>query len=221
MKIIDIPQSGKLGTFISFRNRHGQCRRPYVPPNDPRTPVQLTVRSRFGRFSAKWRTLTDPQRLAWIGTADSVASHGRLGHSGRLTGCQLYVSINGNLDLIGLDPVDLPPACPSFPVNPVGDLAITNTAGTIALKLSVPTAPVQHTLVWGTAPGSAGAYFPGRFVFLGLLPDPVAGISDITSLYVARYGIPQVGMRVFIQTRQQINGWQDLPKKTTAVAPKA
>ncbi|MGD0260457.1 MAG: hypothetical protein ABSD29_11615 [Verrucomicrobiota bacterium] len=66
-----------------------------------------------------------------------------------------------------------------------------------------------------------GDVLPPRFYFLGLLPDPVAGISDITALYVARFGVPPVNERVFIQTVQQINGWKDLPKRTTFVVPAA
>jgi hypothetical protein len=219
MKISDAPQSGKLRTFISVRSRRGQFQRRYVVPKDPRSPAQLGVRSRFGRVSARWRVLTDEQRAAWIAAASEVASRSRLGKSGPLTGCQLFVKINTNLAFIGQEQVDEPPAHPRFSANPVGDLTITNTRGVVALKLSVPTAPTRYTLVWGTAPGSAGATFPGRFTFLGLLPDPVGGVSDITKLYAGKYGLPAVGTRVFIHTRQQVNGWQDAPKQTTAVVP--
>jgi hypothetical protein len=38
--------------------------------------------------------------------------------------------------------------------------------------------------------------------------------------YVDKYGVPPVGKRVFIPTRQQVNGWQDSPKQTTAVVPR-
>jgi hypothetical protein len=221
MKIKDVPQSGHLGTFITFKNRFGQFRRPYVVPANPRTPAQVRVRSQFGRASARWRTLTEEQRAAWTTFASQNKSRARLGQSGALTGLQLFVKINNNLASLGLPPVSDPPDYPKFGKNPVGALTITNTGDVLALKLAVPTAPIRHTLVWGTAPGSAGATFPGRFVFLGLLPEPVAGVSDITELYVARYGIPPVGTRVFIQTVQQINGWQDAPKRTTAVVPKS
>jgi hypothetical protein len=221
MKIIDVPQSGHLGTFISFKNRFGQFRRRYVVPKDPRTSAQLSVRSRFGRISARWRVLTDAQRAAWTAFSTEVASRGRLGKSGPLTGCQLFVKINTNLAFVGMEPVTDPPDYPRFGANPVGSLTITNVRGAIALKLSVPSAPAQHTLVWGTVPGSAGASFPGRFTFLGLLPAPVAGVSNITELYVAKYGVPPVTKRVFIHTRQQVNGWQDAPKQTTAVVPPA
>ena len=56
---------------------------------------------------------------------------------------------------------------------------------------------------------------------LGPLPAPDGGVCDITDLYVARFGVPPVGSQVCIRTRQQINGWQDLPKQTSAIVPKA
>jgi hypothetical protein len=55
---------------------------------------------------------------------------------------------------------------------------------------------------------------PGRF-----LPAPVDGWSDITALYVARYGVPVIGKAIWIRTRQHINGWNDLPKTISAIVP--
>jgi hypothetical protein len=104
----------------------------------------------------------------------------------------------------------------------VGELSITNKRGTIALKLSVPSAPAKHTLlVLGAAPGSAGRSSARHFVFLGFLADAAQGVSDITDLYVARFGVPPVGAKVFIRTQQHIDGWDDLPKQTSAIVPKA
>jgi hypothetical protein len=45
----------------------------------------------------------------------------------------------------------------------------------------------------------------------------VDGWSDITALYVARYGVPTVGNMIWIRTRQHIDGWNDLPKMTNAL----
>ena len=73
----------------------------------------------------------------------------------------------------------------------------------------------------GAAPCSAGRSSARHFVFLGFLPDAVRGLSDITDLYVARFGVPPVGTKVFIRTQQHIDGWDDLPKQTSAIVPKA
>jgi hypothetical protein len=221
MKIIDVPQSGHLGTFITFKTRHGQSRRRYVIPRNPQTPAQSLVRSRFSKVSARWRTLTDEQRAAWTAGGAQVGSHGRLGDSGTLTGCQFFVKINTNLANIGEPMVVEPPNFPAFEPNPVGDITITNIGGVVAIKLIVSAVPAHRILVLATAPCSPGASFPGRFAFLGFLPDPVAGISDITRFYVAKYGEPPANRRVFIHTVQQVNGWQDAPKRTTAVVPSA
>ncbi|MCX6925310.1 MAG: hypothetical protein NT154_19180 [Verrucomicrobia bacterium] len=219
MKIIDVPQSGKLGTFISYKTRYGQFRRPYVVPSDPQTPAQLRHRRNMGLPASRWRTLSEKQRATWMAFAAELHSGSHLGQSGRLAGFNLFVKINSNLADIGEPQVVDPPDLPQFGANPVGDLTITNDRGDIAIKLSVSTAPARHTLVFATMPLSPGRSFPGRFVLLGLLPEPVGGFSDITDMYVARFGALRADRRVFIRTLQQINGWKDLPKQTTAVAP--
>jgi hypothetical protein len=46
-------------------------------------------------------------------------------------------------------------------------------------------------------------------------------VSDITELYVARYGRIPADSRIFIRTYQHIDGWEDLPKQTSVIVPKA
>jgi hypothetical protein len=49
-----------------------------------------------------------------------------------------------------------------------------------------------------------------------VLPDEESEVVDITDLYVARFGVPPAGKRIFIQTLQQLNGWRDRPKTNRA-----
>jgi hypothetical protein len=55
--------------------------------------------------------------------------------------------------------------------------------------------------------------------YLGLLPAPLEGVSDITELYVASYGEPKAGEKVFIVTRQQKDGWEGHEQETNEVVP--
>ena len=217
MKALKSPGSGKRGAIVSLKNRYGQFEREHVIPSNPSTPAQVRARSTFGRVSARWRTLTDAERKAWMITAKEVLSRPRLGQSGPLTGCALFVKINCNLAAIGLPQVATPPDVPEFGPNPVGELVITNNGGAVALKLKVAGNPAHPIIVSGVAPCSAGVTYVDHFANLGLLPAPVAGFSDITALYVAKYGAPPAEKRIVIRTRQQANGWEDLPKQTTAV----
>jgi len=219
MKALTPPQSGKLGDTVSFKNRYGQIERAHTIPTNRGTAAQQRARSDFGRFSAYWRMLTEEQRQAWNAAARRVSSRPRLGQSGPLTGCAYFVQINCNLASIGLPMVLMPPERPRFSRSPVGALVITNTGGEVSLKLAVAGTPDQHIIVFGAAPCSTGISYVDHFTVLGLLPAPVAGFSNITALYGARYGVPPAESKVFIRTVQQINGWRDLPRQTAAVVP--
>ena len=219
MKILDIPQSGKCGTTVSVRTRYGQVRRPYAIPTDRRSPDQLRIRSAFGCVVCRWRTLTEDQRAGWATYANNEQSRPRLNQSGRLSGYLLFIKINSTLSYQGQAQTDTPPEKPTFDANPVGPLVITNTGGVPELKLSVSSAPAALILVLGTEPRSPGVSFARHFTILGVLPPAEAGYSNITDLFVARYGKPAAGTRVFIRTRQLIDGWEDLPVQTTAIVP--
>ena len=220
MKILDIPQSGKQGTFVSVQSRYGQYRRRYAVPRKSPSPAQTRTRATFGRVRALWRTLTEDQRAAWMTGNQDTSSEPRLGKSGRLPGYLLFMKVNATLACQGLDPALTPTDRPSFDVNPVAELVITNTGGAIDLKLSVPSAPATDILVLGTHPRSPGVTFAKHFTILGRLPAAEAGYSNITKLFVDRYGAPPPGTRVFIRTRQLLNGWEDTPIQTAALVPK-
>ena len=221
MKELDVPKSGTRGTTVSYRTRYGQISRQLVVPHDPRTPVQVSRRAGFGRARFLWGKLTDAQRAAWNRTAGGKSTRRRLNQSGPLSGYLLFVKINCNLAAVGLEMVLDPPEVPDFEPSPVGALAITNPNGVTALKLSLSARPSGHIVVSGSKPRSPGRTSEDHFAILGLLDDPVRGMNDFTALYVAKYGVPPAGSRVFIQTTQQIDGWQDLPKVTSAVVPVA
>lgn len=215
------PQTGRVGNIVNVITRYGQVEREFTPPRNPQTAEQQNVRGNFGLVSARWRALTPEQRAAWrIAAADSYTIN-RLGRQVALNGYNYFVRINSARVDIGLSLLDLPPQVPTFPMNPVGQLVITNNGGDIALKLQVPASPVEHTLVQGAAPCSPGISCVQHFPFLGFLPAPINGWSDITAMYVAWYGVLQAGKAVWVRTRQHIDGWTDLPKLTSAIVPAA
>jgi hypothetical protein len=221
MRAISELQSGKRGAIVSLHTRHGQIQRQYVKPRNPKTPAQMRIRANLARFAAGWRGLTEERRIAWTSTARDGRTRRRLGHSSYLTGCQLYIKINSARAAVGLGPLQDPPELPKFGDNPVGALVITNDNGEIALKVKVSGPSDAAIVVLGVGPRSAGVSYAWNFVTLGLLPAASRGLSDITDLYVARFGVPAPGTRVFIRTRQQINGWEDLPLQINALVPKA
>ena len=219
MKIIDIPQTGKLGLTVSFQSRNGLVRRTLVIPRNPNTLAQLEVRSNFTADSQAFDALTEQQQDTWNVAAAAHQSRPTLGQSGPLTGLQLFQKINATLRLLGLEPVDVPPSNPVFPDNPVGALAITNVDDVVALKLACPGTPPANTIVRATAPQRSGVRSSKAFRVLGVCPAPAQGSCDITNLYVARFGVPPVGSRVFVSTNVTLDGWQAPRLVTSGLVP--
>jgi hypothetical protein len=133
---------------------------------------------------------------------------------------RLFCKINFALVTAGLPIVMVPPKPEKFRPNPVEELDIRNRRGVTTLWLRVPEAPATYTFVLGSPPCSAGRSVRSNYSTIGLLPAPVRGWCDITELYVKRFGVPPAGTRVFIRTRQLINGWEDDFKNTDAVVPR-
>ena len=222
MKTLDIPKSGKCGTIVAYRTRYGSCQRALVIPRNRQTHARQQMRAHLGRFSNAWgTTLTQAQREAWNLKAPEVQSRKRLGQSGPLHGQMHFVGLNTARACIGRPPLWDPPEPVTFGPNPVGALTILNTEKGPRLLLEV-TAPVtDDIMVFGQAPCSAGRTKRRNVAYLGLLPAPVDGLSDITDLYVARYGGLPPGQRIFIVTRQQRNGWEDHDQETNEIIPLA
>src|SRR5664279_5521434 len=220
MKVLSIPSSGKRGNIVAFQSRYGLCHRALVSPRNARTPAREHMRGAFGQFARAWsRVLTQAQRDAWNVAAPNVQSKKRLS-SGPLTGQQLFQGLNSARACIGRSGLLLvPPAPVVFGPNPVAQLTIRNDEDGVRLLLSVVGPVTEDIMVFGQAPCSAGRSKRRNVAYLGLLPTPQDGMSDITELYVARYGEPRAGEKVFIVTCQQQDGWEGDDYETNEIVP--
>jgi len=221
MKMASIPKRGRKGSVVYLNTRWGKVSREYVPPTNPRTPEQQSHRGNIRAVTARWWTLSAGQRAAWCAATVNKYFINEAGRQVRLHGYHYFVSVNVRRADLGLPEFDLPPAEPVFSPNPVAELVITNTGGKMTFKVRVPSPPAQYTLVQGARPVRAGVGCVQHFPLLGLLPPPKDGWSDITELYVARYGVPKVGAAIWIRTCQHIDGWIDTPKVVRCCVPAA
>ena len=178
------------------------------------------MRGAFGRLARAWGgLLTEAQRDAWCEAGPKVQSAKRLGKSGPLTGQLHFQGINSARARLGLDMLLLPPAPVVFGPNPVGQLVITNDDNGVRLLLNVSGPVTEDIMVFGQAPCSSGRRKRRNVSYLGLLPAAQAGLTEITALYVARFGEPAAGQRVFIVTRQQKDGWEAFDHETSEIVP--
>jgi hypothetical protein len=209
MKIQSIPKRGRKGNVIYSETRHGKVAREFVPPDNPQTDQQQAHRREVRAVSGRWHALTLEQCGAWRVVAANKYFVNEEGSLVRLNCYNLFVSLNTRRADLGLPQFDVPPAEPAFPTNPVSELFATFTGGKFSLKASVNGPLAQHTLVYAAAPVRSGVRYVNHFPFLTLLPPPKDGLSDLTDLYVARYGVPEPNWAIWIRVRQHIDGWID------------
>ncbi len=221
MKISSIPKSGREDSVVYVNSRHGKVVREYVRPRNPRTPEQQGHRSKLRAVLRRWRTLSAEQRATWRTVAANKDFVTETGRRVRLNGYNFFVSLNTRRADLGLpSSTSRPPSRTSVRTRwPSWSLPTP-----VARSPSSSASPVHRpstTLVQGASPRRTGVRCVQHFPFLGLLPPPTDGWSDITELYVARYGVPKAGTAIWIRTCQHIDGWTDIPKVTRARVPTA
>jgi hypothetical protein len=219
MIIKDIPQTGKLGQTVTWPGRTGLIRRNLVTPKNPRSDSQMVIRTNLAQQARHFDLLTEAQQDAWSTAAAGYQCAPRLGQSGPLTGLQLFTKINCTLALLGQEVVEVPPANPTFPAVAPQNLVVTNAGGVITLKLTCPTPPGENTVIRGSKPQNSGIRAQRDFRVLGTCPAAVQGSADITALYVAKFGTPKAGSRLFIRASVMVSGFESLPRTFTALVP--
>ena len=219
MKIRKGRPSGTLGDSVSVDSKYGQVVRSRPRRGRHNSEARLRAQSACARFSRLWRKLSDAQRARWRALARRVKCRTAGETDARLHGCQVFVKINCALAGAGLPPRMEAPEPVTFKPNPVEQLIITNRNGKVRLELEVATAPAALVVVLASRPCSAGIEVWNTFATIGLLPAPVRGRYDITALYLKRYGLPPAGTRIFVRTRQIVDGWEDEFKETNALVP--
>ncbi|HVM46948.1 MAG TPA: hypothetical protein VMU04_02925 [Candidatus Acidoferrum sp.] len=219
MKIVDVPQSGKLGLTVTYPGRTGLIRRTKVTPKNPNTLDQQLVRQRLRSTAQAYDALTEAQQDAWISAAAALKTKPRLGQSGALTGLQFYTKVNCALLAIGAPTVDVPPALTNIGILPIDALQITNANGQITLKLHTTGAPPDNTMLWGCAWANSGVRRAVSPRLLGKLDSPQNGYCDITPDYVQKFGVPPVGARVFVQVNGSAGGLQGQRLTFSALVP--
>jgi hypothetical protein len=157
-------------------------------------------------LSAAWNNLTEEQRRSWNEYAQKNRRGGQAALGRRSTGRRFFMRANSRRLALGQNLLSDPPGEDSFRPTPMVRLVIANDGGQISLKLHVSGGPTEGVMVSSWHPVSPGTMVWEKFVRIGPLPAAVGGISDITRLYVAKYGVPPVGKKVFIRI-QQLNDY--------------
>jgi len=192
---------GKLGGIVLSKNKSGAYVRTKVTPSNPRTAPQQTVRANFGGLAQLWsEALTDSQRSGWVAFAQTYPRRNIFGNALVLNGLNTLVAYNMVLLQMAQAVITDAPASPA-----VSPATWDNTWGTLTTASLIITepgpsgTPGAYNYVFATRslpPGRAPKPSDYRWVFSNTdLTSP--GPVDISGEYIARFGAPTAGLKVY------------------------
>ena len=185
----------------------------------PKRPTgeQLRVQSEITILAAAWNALADEQRQAWGERARTNRRGGRAARLHLRNGRRLFFRVNSRRLALRLPLLTDPPEEGTYVPAPLVKLIITNRARRITLKLKVTGGDPKGVMVSSWHPCNPGAMTWRKFVRIGPLPPPVRGLCDITQLYVAKFGVPPVGKKIFVRIQQMQDYLGKLAQVTSAI----
>lgn len=199
MKYLGNPQSGSQAGTTASHNRAGQyLRSRRTPVNPVGTGRRAAIRTAFGAAARYYASLTGAQQAAWTSYALLYPVTDALGQSITLTGQQMCVSINTQLENCGQAMTPTPPVS-----NAVFSAGVpTFTAVHAAAITLTPTglgAASDFLLYAFSAPKSGGVSFCKTFWQAGKVAGNSVAAIVVTAAYTAQFGAVVAGQRVFFK----------------------
>lgn len=200
VKFLDVPQSGSIAGTTHSHNRAGQYTRNRRSPVQPvGTGRRAFIRSKFGAASTAWSAITSSEQAAWTTYADGHPITDSLGQSIKLTGHQMYVSINVQLQNCLQAQSDVPPVS-SDVVAPVLTVytAVAST-GVVTVTMTVSATVDDFILVAFARPQGSGRSQVTAYWQAAVLPGNSVGNATMGALVTAQFGALVAGQRLFMK----------------------
>jgi len=190
---------GKIGGQVASRNRGGAYMRTKVTPLNPNTASQQAARTLLTSYSQGWRNLTAAQRSAWNSAVSDFSRTDVFGDIKNPTGFNLYVRLNVNIENVNETPITSPPL-PSAVTASVASAAVFAVgAGTGTIAFSPTVATSMAVIVRATPSLSPGKSFvKSEYRIIKVLVATDTSPDDIWAAYIAKFGSPTVGGKVFV-----------------------
>jgi len=206
MKILDVPKSGSANWQTASRNRYGQYLRNRSTPTNPQSSFQTAIRSKLSTCSTDYRSLTNDQRAGWASLGGEMHRTDPLGQDYTLTGFQAYASVNIIRVQCGLAVVADAPALQT----PDSIASCTPTISDEEFSLAYTPTPLgaaEYLFSYCSPQRSQGRAYEGDCRLILVSAAAQASPFDILEEYTARFGVPVVSNRVFVEVRRAYLGF--------------
>lgn len=193
---------GKINGTVHSKNRAGNYMRNKTSPVNPQSVYQSAVRTLFTTLSQGWRGLAVEERASWNAVVSSFARSNQFGDMKNMSGENLYISINRNLQTVGAALLTTPPLPAAVTGLSALSLVAEVSVGTMLLTYAPAIPATGVLLIFATPPVSAGISFvKNRYRFIDSILTANASPYNITSAYELKYGTgwQVAGQKVFVK----------------------
>lgn len=198
--------SGTIGGNVYASNKGGQYVKAWRKPVQPRTSYQTGMKLQMSFLSQYWRTLQPLKKVMWSEATDNYPTVNRLGESKKLSGAQLFNQLNANLIQAGVPPVgtiglDVPLIpVPIVSIDTGFTATMSKTASTAVITYGADIDVNTEVLIFASAPMSKGkAIKSANMRFIGILPNSTVSPFSYWSMYIAKFGTPQIGGKIGLE----------------------
>ena len=160
--------------------------------------------------AAAWRSLTDAQRAGWLSLGLMITRTDSLGQSYDLNGFLAYCSVNNNK----LDAGDAAVADAPAIVTPADLLTVTVTLTAAAFSIAYTATPLaagNRLFIFASPQRSAGVKFNGDYRLIAVTAAAAASPHNLLAGYTAKFGVPVVGNRIFLNLETYQGGFKGSP----------
>ena len=194
--------SGKVGGTVFSTNRNGPIIRGHKKPINPRTDAQVSARASMKFLAESWGQLGAPAIAAWNDLGNQITKSGRLGHKHKMTGEDLYIALNRNLQAVGQAYISAAPAISANDVQQTISWVPTITAGVVSFAWTG--SLTANTAIEFEASGnmSGGRKYNSKWAIFNSIIATTSTPMVMTPAYIAKFGVvAAAGQVVFFRWR--------------------
>lgn len=205
---------GKLGGHVFSKNASGAYMRTKVTPTNPQTSDQTTVRALFAVISQTWSTLTAGQITAWNSAVADWVKTNIFGDIKKPTGKALFQQLNNQAMSVGYSALTTPPAKVELPDDVLSDVVLDISSTTLTLT-GASTASTSKVAVYASGivtDGTTNVKSKMRLVYYAA--GDVYSNTAAYAAYVAKFGAPTAGAKLFVGVKYIASTGQATPLQT-------
>jgi len=192
--------SGSINDNTMQRGRYGDIVRKKPHAINRNTAAQQGVRLFFGILTKGWAALTQAQRNTWLTATLNFQKVNSLATTITLTGHQLYIAINRNLQTISAALITTAPPKVSVPALQTFSVVADASNPDIIMSFTAPILAANKLEIYATRPLSAGKFSSSQdYKLIAVKDNTFITGANIIAEYQAIYGITwQVaGQKIF------------------------